>query len=158
VLLAHGIDALPILKGVLGEPGIEALRIRPLIIVAGAMHRSGAPQTVVRLLGSHPGASPFVRVLRMEVPPADAGAPEGIRPDVQAVLDSVSSEARAVARYASQPGAVEIATIARALGMSPESVTVRCRELEGWGLVALREGRLDFRDEATAAAIRASLE
>lgn len=157
VLLAYGIDALPTLKATLGGRALERLRALPLVIVAGAMHRTGAPQTVVRLLGSHPGASPFVRVLRMEVPADRSRAPQGIRPDVQAVLDAVSTEARAIARLASNPRSCDVAAVAQALGMAPDAVIERCRELELSGLLSVHQGRLEFRDESTAAAVRASL-
>lgn len=157
VLLAYGIDALPTLKATLGARALERLRALPLAIVAGAMHRSGAPQTVVRLLGPYPGASPFVRVLRMQVPEGRSRPPQGIRPDVQAVLDTVSSEARAIARVASNPRSCDVAAVAQALGMAPEAVIERCRELETSGLLSVNAGRLEFRDETTAAAVRASL-
>jgi hypothetical protein len=155
-LLVHGIDALHILKGSLGRRDLDRLRALPLIIVAGAMHRSGAPQTVVRLLGSHPDASHFVRVLRMRVPIERPKPLRGIRPDVQAVLDAVSAEARAIARFASNPGSCDIAAIAQALGMATDTVIERCRELENSGLLSVHEGRLQFRDETTAMAVRAS--
>lgn len=157
VLLAYGIDALPTLKATLGERALVRLRALPLAIVAGAMHRSGAPQTVVRLLGPYPGASPFVRVLRMQVPEGRSRPPQGIRPDVQAVLDAVSAEARAIARLASNPRSCDVAAVAQALGMAPEAVIERCRELETSGLLSVNAGRLEFRDETTAAAVRASL-
>lgn len=157
VLLAYGIDALPTLKATLGARALERLRALPLAIVAGAMRRSGAPQTVVRLLGPYPGASPFVRVLRMQVPEGRSRAPQGIRPDVQAVLDAVSAEARAIARLASNPRSCGVAAVAQALGMAPEAVIEHCRELESSGLLSVNAGRLEFRDETTAAAVRASL-
>lgn len=156
-LLAYGVDALPTLKATLRERALERLRALPLAIVAGAMHRSGAPQTVVRLLGPYPGASPFVRVLRMQVPEGRSRAPQGIRPDVQAVLDAVSAEARAIARLASNPRSRDVAAVAQALGMAPAAVIERCRELETLGLLSVNAGRLEFRDETTAAAVRASL-
>jgi DNA-binding CsgD family transcriptional regulator len=157
VLLAYGIDALPTLKKVLGETELQRLRGLPLAVVAGAMHRSGAPQTVVRLLGSNPGASPFMRVLRMQVPDERPRSSQGIRPDVQAVLDGVSTEARAIARVAVNPDSSNVAAIARALAMAPDRVLERCRELESSGLLVLHEGRLQFRDATTADAVRASL-
>lgn len=159
VLLAYGIDALPTLKSMLGEPALQRLSGLPLVIVAGAMRRSGGPQTTVRLLGSHPEASPFVRVLRMQVPQGQGRPrpPQGIRPDVQAVLDAVSTEARAIARVAADPRLSDIAAIARALAMSPDAVIERCRELENSGLLQVHNGRLEFRDATTAEAVRASL-
>lgn len=157
VLLAYGIDALYILKAVIGENGLERLRAVPLIIVAGAMHRTGAPQTVVRLLGSHPDASPFVRVLRMQVPVERSRALQDMRPDVQAVLDAVSTEARAIARLAANPRTCDIAAVAQALGMATDAVIERCRELESSGLLSVHGERLIFRDETTAAAVRSSL-
>ena len=157
VLLAYGIDALPTLKAALGKSALERLRSLPLVIVAGAMHRRGAPQTVVRLLGSHPDASPFVRVLRMQVPAEKSRPPQGMRPDVQAVLDAVSSEARAIARIASNPESCDITAVAHALGIAPDAVIERCRELESSGLLSVHDGRLEFRDQTTAEAVRASL-
>lgn len=155
-LLAYGIDALDNLKAALGERALDRLRSLPLAVVAGAMHRSGVPQTVVRLLGSHPTMSPFVRVLRMQVPVARSESLQGIRPDVQAVLDAVSEQARAIVRVASDPGYCDIGAIAQALGISRDAVLERCRELERSGLASVCEGRLQFRDETTATAVRAS--
>jgi DNA-binding CsgD family transcriptional regulator len=156
VLLAYGIDALDNLKSVLDEPALARLQRVPLAIVAGAMRRSGAPQTVVRLLGPRPGGSLFVRVLRMQVPAERKPTVQGMRPDVQAVLDRVSAEARAIARLATDPACSDIAGIARALGIAPDAVIARCRELEISGLLSLRDGRLEFRDELTASAVRAT--
>jgi DNA-binding CsgD family transcriptional regulator len=157
VLLAYGIDGLQILASAIGDAGLQRLRGVPLIVVAGAMHRTGAPQTVVRLLGSHPGKSPFVRVLRMQVPADRPRALEGMRPDVLAVLDTVSPDARAIARLAADAPALDLAGVAGTLGLAPDAVVARCRELESSGLLTVKGGRLEFRDEATAAAVRASL-
>jgi DNA-binding IclR family transcriptional regulator len=92
----------------------------------------------------------------MNVPPKRVAPLRGMRPDVQAVLDAVSAEARAVARVASNPESCDIAAIARALGMAIGAVIERCRELETCGLLSVRDGRLQFRDETTAMAVRAS--
>ena len=156
VLLAYGIDALPTLRGVLPAAVLERMRTLPLAIVGGAMRRSGEPQTVVRLLGAHPGAAPFARVLRMAVP-AGREAPQGMRPDVQAVLDRVSPFARAVARAGAELPRGDIASMAAALAVPGTTVLAGCRELEQAGLIVLNEGVLRFRDAETAGAVRASL-
>lgn len=156
-LLAYGIDALSTLAAALGEQSLERLRAMPLVIVAGAMQRTGAPQTVVRMLGANPRAAPFARVLRMQVPAGRPAAAHGMRPDLQALLDAVSMEARAVARVAADPHVNEVTAVARALGFAVASVVAHCRELERMGLVSLSEGRVQFRDADTAAAVRASL-
>lgn len=157
VLLAYGIDGLQLLKDAIGEVGLQRLRDARLIIAAGSMHRTGEPQTTVRLLGTHPVTSPFVRVMTMQVPAERARSLQGIRPDVQAVLDSVSVDARAIARVASDPETREVSAVARALGLALEAVIDRCREFESSGLLSVNHGYLEFRDATTAAAVRASL-
>jgi DNA-binding CsgD family transcriptional regulator len=157
VLLAYGIDALPTLRGALTPSALEQIRTLPLAIIGGAMRRSGEPQTAVRLLGAHPTAAPFARVLRMSVPGGGARAPQGMRPDVQAVLDRVSPFARAVARAGAEIPHGEIAALAAALAVPGAAVLAGCRELEQAGLIVLSEGALRFRDAETAGAVRASL-
>jgi len=156
-LIAHGIDSLSALCDALGEAAIERLKSAPLIVVAGAMHRAGAPQTVVRLLGSHPAVAPFVRVMRMQVPERSGAASRAMRTDLQAVLDAVSATARAVARLASDPRYPDVSAVASRLAMSREAVLDACAELERCGLLALRGEIFEFRDQETAAAVRASL-
>lgn len=156
-LLAFGIDALPTLRAALSPQALERMRVLPLAVVGGAMRRSGEPQTAVRLLGAHPGAAPFARVLRMTVPGGKRVAPQGMRPDVQAVLDRVSPFARAVARAGAELPHGGIAAVAAALSVPGAEVLAGCRELEQAGLIVLSEGALRFRDAETASAVRASL-
>lgn len=157
VLLAYGIDALPTLRASLAGPTLESLRTRPLAVVGGAMRRSGEPQTVVRLLGAHPTSAPFARVLRMVVPKAEPVTLEGMRPDVQAMLDRVSPLARAVARAGAGAPHGDIAALAAAMSVPGPAVLEGCRELEQAGLAHLSGGALHFRDAEIAGAVRASL-
>lgn len=157
VLLAHGIDALAAMKGALKVATLDRLRALPLVVVGGVVPRSGAPQTAVRLLGAHPGANPFSRLLRMTVPEEVAGAIEGIRPDVQAVLDRVSPFARAVARAAAIAGRSDAESIASALGATRAAVLAGCEELKRAGLAEMDAELFRFRDEQTAGAVRATL-
>jgi DNA-binding CsgD family transcriptional regulator len=156
-LLAYGIDALPSLRGALSAQALERICSVPLAIVGGATRRSGEPQTAVRLLGAHPSAAPFARVLRLEVPGGQLPAPQGMRPDVQAVLDRVSPFARAVARAGAEIPLGNIDAVAAALAVPGAEVLAGCRELEAAGLIVLSEGALRFRDADTASAVRASL-
>ena len=156
-LLAFGIDALPTLRAALSPATLEKIRTLPLAVVGGAMRRTGEPQTAVRLLGAHPSAAPFARVLRMAVPGDQSAAPQGMRPDVQAVLDRVSPFARAVARAGAGIAQGDIEALAVALSVPGTEVLAGCRELEQAGLIVLGEGVLRFRDSATANAVRASL-
>lgn len=157
IVVVHGMDALAILESVLGEGGLRALRESPLIIAAGAMQMADGVRTTVRLLGSSPVDSPFVRVLRMQVPPDPGRLDLGVRADVQALLDSVSVPARQVARAASRPEHGTLEAVARDLAMSLDEVRERCHELGRHGLLRLDGDALVFRDEITAAAVRASL-
>lgn len=156
-VLAHGIDALAGLVDIIGSAGLDRLRESPLVLVAGAMHRSGHPRTVLRLLGNSPLGSPFARVFRMEVPVDENALTLGIRSDVQAVLDGVSASARAVARSASEPACTDVAGIAQRLGLPVEEVVGYCHELESAGLIVLDGGEIRFRDPQTIGAVRASL-
>ena len=156
-LLAYGIDALPTLRGKLSSAALERMRRLPLAIVGGAMRRSGEPQTAVRLLGAHPVVAPFARVLRMVVPAPAPSMLQGMRPDVQAVLDRVSPFARAVARACAEIPQGGIEAVAVALAVPGKAVLAGCHELERAGLIVLNEGALRFRDAETAGAVRASL-
>ena len=156
VLLAYGLDALPTLRDALPPTTLERARTIPLAVAGGAMRRSGEPQTAIRLLGSHPAAAVFSRVLRMTVPAAGA-AHQGMRADVQAVLDRVSPLARALARVAAETPLADVAALAASLGSSADKVAAGCRELEQAGIAVLQEGKLRFRDEGTSEAVRASL-
>lgn len=156
VLLAYGLDALPTLKEALPPKILERARAIPLAVAGGAMRRSGAPQTAVRLLGPHPAAAVFSRVLRMTVPGA-APAHQGMRADVQAVLDRASPFARALARAAAETPLADIATLTASLNSSVDKVAAGCRELEQAGIAVLQEGKVRFRDEGTSEAVRASL-
>lgn len=157
VLLACGIDAFEMLVTLLRAETLEKLRSMPIIVVAGAMRRAGAPQTAIRLLGPHPMGSPFVRVLRLAVPAAAARPPHGIRAGVQAVLDGVSPFARKVARKVAELRPNELGPLAAALGVSRETAAAGCRELQDAGLLVRGDETLQFRDAATADAIRASM-
>jgi len=156
-LLAYGIDALPTLRAELSPAALDRIRTLPLAIIGGAMRRSGEPQTTVRLLGAHPTAAPFARVLRMTVPAGRAVAPQGMRPDVQAVLDRVSPFARAVARAGAEAPHGDLAALAAVLAVPGDAVLAGCRELEQAGLIVMSDGALHFRDAETAGAVRASL-
>ena len=157
LVLVHGIDALASMKESLGAEGLARLRGVPLIVAAGAMQRGSEAQTTVRLLGSNPADTPIVRVLRLTVPSAEGRPDVGVRPDVQAVFDSVSAEARRIARAAAADGAASLPMLSDQLGLAPEDLLRHCRELERAGLVRVEEGGLRFRDELTAAAVRASM-
>ena len=156
-VLAYGVEALAGLLDAIGTEGVARLREVPIIFVAGAMHRSGQPQTVLRLLGGSPLGTPFARIFRMEVPAEGMPLALDIRPDVQAVLDSVSSSARAVARIASDPACSALSAVAERLGIPVQTVMERCRELESAGLIVVDEGRVHFRDMETIGAVRASM-
>jgi len=156
-LLAYGIDALSALCAELPPVALDRIRTLPLAIVGGAMRRSGEPHTAVRLLGAHPTAAPFARVLRMAVPKLAPRMLQGMRPDVQAVLDRVSPFARAVARAGAEIPYSDIAAVAVALAVPGTAVLAGCRELEQAGLIVLSGGVLRFRDAETAGAVRASL-
>lgn len=157
LVVVHGIDALATLKDALGAPGIARLKDVPLMIAAGAMQRGREAQTSVRLLGSNPIETPFIRVLRMTVPASPARPDLGVRPDVQAVIDTVSTEARAVARAAAAEGAASLDVLALRLGLSLDDVRKCCSELEQAGLLLLDADIARFRDDLTAAAVRASM-
>jgi hypothetical protein len=156
-VLFHGVDALSHLRSALKPATLDRLRTLPLVVAGAVLPRSGAPQTVVRLLGANPAAAPFSRVLRMAVPEDAMAGQDGILPHVQAVLDRVSPFARAVARAASLSGSGDAASIAAALATTPEAVRAGFEELRLAGLAALEAGALRFRDDQTAGAVRATL-
>jgi hypothetical protein len=89
VLQVYGIQALQTLQNILGQRGIDHLVGSRLVVVAGNLRELGEPQTSIRLLGPRPNKPVFSRVLTMVVPELNL-LPEGIRVDLQVLLDQLS--------------------------------------------------------------------
>jgi hypothetical protein len=69
-----------------------------MVIIAN-LKESGSSQTSVRLLGPRPIEMPFSRVYSMQAP-AQESLPEGIRVDLQAILDDLSPQAQSIIIFA----------------------------------------------------------
>ena len=152
-VLVYGLKALESFKAVVGEPGIDRLASRPIMIVAANLQDTGSAQVSVRLLGSKPNSAPFSRIFTLQAPAMDA-LPEGIRVDLRAMLDGLSPIAKElILRAANQPDQ-SVLTILSAMNEPQHQVQSCIQELMTSGLIAANQsGDFELRDLATAQAI-----
>lgn len=153
VVQVYGLKALDALTAIFGERGIELLVSHRVLFVVANLRDSGGAETSIRLLGPRPINVMMSRVFSMKVPELDL-LPDQIRIDLQALLDSLSSEARTlITRAAAYPDRA-IDECVHELNY-PNHLTQSClNELTLSGLVAPRTGGgFQFRDLSTALAI-----
>lgn len=154
VIQVYGIKALEAFKFVLGDRGIDKIASRPIMVIAANLSESGSPQTSVRLLGPRPIEMPFSRVYSMTVP-AQESLPEGIRVDLQAILDDLSPQAQALVVSASQNLKHSIEDAIASLHLSHHQSQSALQELAAIGFISAKQGGgFEFRDSATAQAIQ----
>ena len=154
VIQVYGIKALEALKFVLGDRGIDRIASRPIMVIAANLSESGSPQTSVRLLGPRPIEMPFSRVYSMVVPTQES-LPEGIRVDLQAILDDLSPQAQALIISASQDANQSIENAITALHLPHHQSQSALQELAAIGFISAKQGGgFELRDLATAQAIQ----
>lgn len=154
VIQVYGIKALEALKFVLGERGIDKIASRPIMVIAANLSECGSPQTSVRLLGPRPIEMPFSRVYSMAAPTQES-LPEGIRVDLQAILDDLSPQAQALIVSASQDPKHSIEDAITSLHLPRHQSQGALQELASIGFIAAKQGGgFEFRDSATAQAVQ----
>jgi DNA-binding CsgD family transcriptional regulator len=154
VIQVYGIRALEALKFVLGDRGIDRIASRPIMVIAANLSESGSPQTSVRLLGPRPIEMPFSRVYSMVVPTQES-LPEGIRVDLQAILDDLSPQAQALIISASQDANQSIENAITSLHLPHHQSQSALQELATIGFISAKQGGgFELRDLATAQAIQ----
>lgn len=154
VLLVYGIHALPTLQTILGEKGVDRLVGSRIMVVAGNVQNQGEPLTSVRLLGPRPHKPLFSRVLTMTVPDLDL-LPEGVRLDLQALLDQLSPVANSLIYKAAISPEKSIEDLVLELKSPRPVLQAAIQELASFGLILPSQGNgFEFRDLATAHAIK----
>ncbi|HBI83871.1 hypothetical protein G3I67_14165 [Orrella sp. NBD-18] len=153
VVQVYGFKALDALASLLGERGIDSLMSHRILFVVANLRESGTAQTTIRLLGPRPTNMPMSRVFSMKVPDLDL-LPDQIRVDLQALIDSLSVESRALITLAASHPESAIDECLEELKYKHHQTQMCLNELTMSGLVAPRSGGgFQFRDLTTAQAI-----
>jgi hypothetical protein len=154
VIQVYGLKALEAFKYVLGDRGIDRMAARPILIIVANLKESGSSQTSVRLLGPRPIEMPFSRIYSMNAPTQES-LPEGIRVDMQAILDDLSSHAQSIIITASQEPKNPIEDAIITLNLPHHQSQSGLQELAAVGFISAKQGGgFEFRDQATAQAIQ----
>ena len=154
VIQVYGLRALESLKFVLGERGIERMASRPILIVSANVIEAGSPKTAIRLLGPRPEDMPFSRLFSMSAPTQES-LPEGIRVDLQAILDDLTPVAQSIVIIAAQDPNGDIEGAIMTLNLSQKNSQAALQELTSVGFLSARQGGgFEFRDLTTAQAIQ----
>lgn len=154
VIQVYGLRALESLKFVLGERGIERMASRPILIVSANVIEAGSPKTAIRLLGPRPEDMPFSRLFSMSAPTQES-LPEGIRVDLQAILDDLTPVAQSIVIIAAQDPNRDIEGAIMTLNLSQKNSQAALQELTSVGFLSARQGGgFEFRDLTTAQAIQ----
>ena len=154
VIQVYGLKALEAFKYVLGDRGIDRMAARPIMIIVANLKESGSSQTSVRLLGPRPIEMPFSRIYSMNAPTQES-LPEGIRVDMQAILDDLSSHAQSIIITASQEPKNPIEDAIITLNLPHHQSQSGLQELAAVGFISAKQGGgFEFRDQATAQAIQ----
>ncbi len=148
----YGLKALDAFVKVIGNTGIERLASRRVLVVAANVRDAGITQTSIRLLGPRPNAAPFSRVFTLQAPDMES-LPEGIRVDLQAMLDDMSQTAKELILSAAEHVDIPIAQIIQSFDLPQHQLQGAIQELTALGLVVPKqEGGFEFRDAVTAQA------
>jgi DNA-binding CsgD family transcriptional regulator len=154
VIQVYGLKALESLRYVLGERGIERIASRPILVIAANLIESGSPKTAIRLLGPRPVDMPFSRLFSMSAPTQES-LPEGIRVDLQAILDDLTPIAQSIVIIAAQDPDRDIDGAIATLNLSQKNSQAALQELTSVGFLTGRQGGgFEFRDLTTAQAIQ----
>ena len=154
VIQVYGLKALESLKFVLGERGVERMASRPILIVSANVVETGSPKTAIRLLGPRPVDMPFSRLFSMSAPTQES-LPEGIRVDLQAILDDLTPVAQSIVIVAAQDPNQDIEGAITTLNLSQKNSQAALQELTSVGFLSARQGGgFEFRDLTTAQAIQ----
>jgi hypothetical protein len=154
ILQVYGFQALQTLQSTISDKGVDRLVGSRIIIVAGNLREIGEAQTSIRLLGPRPNKPIFSRVLTMNVPELDL-LPEGIRIDLQALLDQLSPTACSLVMNAASSSNKSIEELVLEMKSPRPVIQLAIQELASAGLILPSQGNgFEFRDTATAHAIK----
>jgi len=154
LIQVYGLKALNAFEKVIGPTGVERLASRQILIVGANVSEAGKPITSIRALGPRPNATPFSRVFTMQIPDSES-LPEGIRVDLQTMLDDLSEIARDLVLSAALQLDVPISEVIDALDLPQHQLQSAIGELTALGLVAPKPtGGFEFCDIATAKALQ----
>lgn len=154
VLEVYGLKALDGFKWVIGEAGIDRLASKPILVVAANLSDTGVANTTLRLLGPRPSEQPFSRVFSMQMPELDE-LPEGIRVDLQAMIDGLGELAKSLIVEAAHHPEESIENLLAMMSDSHHKAQSALHELTSLGLIAAKQGGgFEFRDLTTAQAIK----
>jgi hypothetical protein len=97
---------------------------------------------------------PFSRLFSMNAP-AQESLPEGIRVDLQAILDDLTPAAQSIVMIAAQDPNRDIEGAIITLNLTPKNSQAALHELTSVGFLSARQGGgFEFRDLTTAQAIQ----
>jgi len=154
VVELYGLKALDGFKWVIGEGGIDRLASKPILIVAANLSDTGVAKTTLRLLGPRPNEQPFSRVFSMQMPEMNE-LPEGIRVDLQAMIDGLGALAKSLIIEAAHHPGESIEGLLATMSDSHHKTQASLHELTSLGLIAPKQGGgFEFRDLTTAQAIK----
>jgi DNA-binding CsgD family transcriptional regulator len=151
-VLLYGHNSLDWLKAALGSASIARLAKLPVLWVGCAVPSLGHGGIAVRILGDRPERPLLGRVYKLPQVPAPKTC--GTYPDVLAVLDTLSADAKALARLASvEPSNVE--RLGTELDLPRVDVWMRLQELSNAGIAYLAGEAVQFRDAETEGIVKA---
>lgn len=149
----YGLKALDAFEKVIGTNGIERLASRRVLVIAANVRDAGVAQTSIRLLGPRPNAAPFSRVFTLQAPDLES-LPEGIRVDLQTMLDDMSTIARDLILSAADHADLPISQVILSFDLPQHQLQSAIQELTALGLVVPKQaGGFEFRDALTAQAL-----
>ena len=153
LIQVYGLKALDAFEKVIGTTGIERLASRRVLVVAANIRDAGVAQTSIRLLGPRPNAAPFSRVFTLQAPDVES-LPEGIRVDLQTMLDDMSPIARDLILSAADHADMPITQIIQSFDLPQHQLQSAIQELTALGLVVPKQaGGFEFKDPLTAQAL-----
>ena len=158
LLQVYGIQALQNLKKILGDKGIDRLVSLPLVIVAADLQDLNEDQPEraprVKVLGPRPNNPLLSRIFTMK-PPEMQILPEGIRLDLQALMDDLTDVAQQFIIHAALHPNLPMEEIISELKAPRPVIQMAIRELITIGLIAPSQNSgFEFRDAWIAKAIR----
>jgi DNA-binding CsgD family transcriptional regulator len=153
LIQVYGLKALDAFEKVIATNGIERLASRRVLVIAANVRDAGVVQTSIRLLGPRPNAAPFSRVFTLQAPDLES-LPEGIRVDLQTMLDDMSAIARDLILSAADHADMPISQVIQSFDLPQHQLQSAIQELTALGLVVPKQaGGFEFKDALTAQAI-----
>lgn len=160
----YGIQALQHLKKILGDKGIDRLVSLPLMLIAADTRDLSQLQkesndnltqaTQIKLLGPRPNHPLLSRIFTMKAPDMEV-LPEGIRLDLQALLDELSDTAQQLIAHAANHPKDPMEELISQMKVPRPIIQGALRELITLGLIRPSQAHgFEFRDAWMAHAIK----